>query len=162
MRKLVFVVAAAAAWAGSPAGQAQTATKAPPHVAQLAWLAGCWERASGPRVVEEQWTRPRGGLMLGVGRTVNGDSLVEYEQVRLFERGGKLVYAAAPSGQTPAEFESTEVSESAVTFENLGHDFPQRVIYRRPTAESLVARVEGMRRGQLRGGDFPYVRVACP
>ena len=100
--------------------------------------------------------------MLGVGRTVRGDSLVEYEQVRIFERGGRLVYGANPSGQTPAEFESTRLSDSAVTFENLGHDFPQRVIYRHPGADSLVARVEGMSRGKLRGVDFPYARVTCP
>jgi hypothetical protein len=100
--------------------------------------------------------------MLGLGRTVRADSLIEFEQVRIFERGGRLVYGANPSGQTPAEFESIQVSDSAVTFENLGHDFPQRVMYRHPSADSLVGRVEGMRRGQLRGMDFPYARVACP
>jgi hypothetical protein len=29
-------------------------------------------------------------------------------------------------------------------------------------ADSLVARVEGMSHGRLRGADFPYARVACP
>lgn len=155
MRHLVLAVVVLAASAGDPAAPVA-------RVAQVAWLAGCWELRSGPRVVEEQWTRPRGGLMLGVGRTVRGDSLVEYEQVRLFERGGRLVYGAAPSGQAPAEFESILVSDSAVTFENLGHDFPQRVIYRRAGSDSLLARVEGLRGGTLRGVDFPYARVECP
>jgi hypothetical protein len=132
------------------------------RVTQLAWLAGCWEQAAGPRLVEEQWTRPRGGLMLGSGRTVRADSLVEYEQTRIFERGGRLVYGANPSGQAAAEFESIELSDSAVTFENPGHDFPQRVMYRRHGADSLIGRVEGMRDGRLRGVDFPYARVACP
>jgi uncharacterized protein DUF6265 len=53
------------------------------------------------------------------------------------------------------------VSDSAVTFENPSHDFPQRIIYRRRGADSLLARVEGMRGGQLRGSDYPYRRVAC-
>jgi hypothetical protein len=132
------------------------------RVTRLAWLAGCWEQAAGPRLVEEQWTRPRGGLMLGSGRTVRADSLVEYEQTRIFERGGRLVYGANPSGQAAAEFESIELSDSAVTFENPGHDFPQRVMYRRHGADSLIGRVEGKRDGRLRGVDFPYARVACP
>ena len=155
MRHLVLGIAALAAWVvrgGSPDAR----------VTQVGWLAGCWELTAAGRVVEEQWTRPRGGLMLGLGRTVRGDSLIEFEQVRIFERGGRLVYGANPSGQTPAEFESIQVSDSAVTFENLGHDFPQRVMYRRPSADSLVGRVEGMGRGQLRGMDFPYARGACP
>ena len=155
MRHVVVAVAALALGASRATGPTASVTR-------LGWLAGCWELGSGGRVVEEQWTRPRGGLMLGVGRTVRGDSLVEYEQVRIFERGGRLVYGASPSGQTPAEFESTQVSDSAVTFENLGHDFPQRVMYRRPAPDSLIGRVEGMSRGKLRGVDFPYARVACP
>jgi len=46
--------------------------------------------------------------------------------VKLLERGGRLVYAAAPSRQAPAEFESIAVSDSSATFENLAHDFPYR------------------------------------
>jgi hypothetical protein len=132
------------------------------RVAQVGWLAGCWQLADGRRIVEEQWNRPLGGIMLGVGRTLQGDSLVEFEQVRLFERRGRLVYAAAPSGQSPAEFTSVSVSDSGVTFENLDHDFPQRVRYRRAGPDSLLARVEGLRRGTLRGVDFGYRRMACP
>jgi hypothetical protein len=124
-------------------------------------MAGCWEQSAGARVIEEQWMRPRAGLMLGVSRTVVGDSLREYEQVALFERGGRLIYAATPARQAPAEFESITVSDSAVTFENPTHDFPQRVIYRRRGADSLLARVEGMRGGQVRGSDYPYRRVPC-
>jgi hypothetical protein len=150
-----FVLAACALLCAT-AAPAQTA------VTQLAWLAGCWRLDDRGRVVEEQWTRPLGGIMLMAGRTVRGDTLVEFEQVRLFPRDGRLVYAAAPSGQTPAEFISTVVSDSAVTFENPAHDFPQRVRYRRAGGDSLVARVEGLRRGVLRGIDFAYQRVACP
>jgi hypothetical protein len=131
------------------------------RLARLEWMAGCWEGISGPRVVQEHWTRPRAGLMLGGSRTVQGDSLVEFEQVRLLERGGRLVYAAAPSGQAPAEFESVAVSDSSATFENLAHDFPQRIIYRRMGRDSLLARVEATRGGQLRGRDFPYRRTEC-
>ena len=157
MRRFVILLAAMHALHVPSAAEAQGA----PTVAQVGWMAGCWEQAAGPRLIEEQWMRPRAGLMLGVSRTVVGDSLREYEQVALFERGGRLVYAATPARQAPAEFESIAVSDSAVTFENPAHDFPQRVIYRRQGADSLLARVEGMRGGQLRGSDYPYRRVPC-
>jgi uncharacterized protein DUF6265 len=105
---------------------------------------------------------PRGGLMLGSGRTTRGDTLLDFEQTRIVVRGGRLVFAASPMGQPPAEFPGVAVSDSAVTFENPEHDFPQRVIYRRAGADVLVARVEGVRRGSVRGQDFRYERVACP
>ena len=52
------------------------------RIERLHWLAGCWERVSGERTIEEQWMRPRGRSMLGMGRTVRGDSTVEYELMR--------------------------------------------------------------------------------
>lgn len=78
-----------------------------------------------------------------------------------FERSGSLVYAANPSGQEPAEFVSTTLTDSMVVFENLGHDFPQRVIYRRAGSDSLNASVEGTARGKQRTVSFPYARTPC-
>jgi hypothetical protein len=45
-----------------------------------------------------------------------------------------------------------------VVFENLSHDFPQRVIYRRNADSSITARIEGTVNGEARGRDFPYRR----
>jgi uncharacterized protein DUF6265 len=132
-----------------------------PSAAQLRWMAGCWERRRGARLVEEQWMTPRGGMMLGAGRTMRGDTLVEYEHTRIYERDGRLIFAAAPSGQPPAEFEAAEASDSMVTFSNPKHDFPQRITYRRNGADSLFARVEGVEEGKLHGIDFPYRRTPC-
>ena len=140
---------------GLLAGVAQTRL-----IDRAVFLQGCWERRSGNRVVEEQWMRPRGGTMMGMSRTVRGDTVVEYEFVRLFERNEALIYAAQPSGQPPAEFTSTQIAEGAITFANPQHDFPQRVIYRL-AGDSLHARVEGTMDGRERGVDFRYARVRC-
>ena len=127
---------------------------------QAAFMQGCWERRAGNRVIEEQWMKPRGGMMMGMSRTVRGDTVVEYEFIRVFERSSALVFAAQPSGQPPAEFTSTETGESAITFANPQHDFPQRILYRL-AGDSLHARVEGTLNGRERGVDFRYARVRC-
>src|SRR5262249_26575711 len=132
------------------------------RIRTLAWMSGCWARATPSRMVEEQWMAPRAGMMLGMGRTTRGDSaVVEYEHTRIAERDGKLIYHAEPSGQKPADFAGVTVNDTLVIFENPTHDFPQRVIYRRRGADSLLARVEATANGQTRGVDFPYARVAC-
>ena len=130
-------------------------------IEQLAWLQGCWQSVSGDRVVEEQWTGPRAGSMLEVGRTVRGNTLIEYEFVIVRERGERLVYLAHPSGQPSAEFVSMIVSPNEVVFENAQHDFPQRVGYRRQEAD-LTAWIEDTKDGQTRRIDFHYRRAACP
>src|SRR5262249_59461919 len=83
----------------------------PSPVDRLAWLAGCWEEVTSNRsIVEEQWMAPRGGQMLGMGRTVRGDSVIEFEHLRIFAHGGKAVYHAEPSEQPPADFTAASVT----------------------------------------------------
>jgi len=60
---------------------ASTATAQQLSVDRVAWLQGCWRSTRGEATVEEQWMAPRGGTMLGMGRTVRGGTLVEYELV---------------------------------------------------------------------------------
>jgi hypothetical protein len=137
---------------------------APNVVERLSWLAGCWRQINRPRgtVIDEQWMAPRGGTMLGMSRTVRGDSaLVEFEHLQLLQRNGRAVYHAEPSGQKPADFVAAAASDTLVVFENPTHDFPQRIIYRKRGTDSLLARIEGTVGGQTRGVDFPYERARC-
>jgi hypothetical protein len=128
---------------------------------RMRWLAGCWELRRGARTTLEMWMPPDGGLMMGASRTVTGGVVRESEQLRLRQEGDRLVYLALPSGQAEAAFTSTEVSDSGFTVANPTHDFPQRIIYRRRGADSLVARIEGPGPSGVRGIDFPMRRVAC-
>jgi hypothetical protein len=130
-------------------------------IGKLAWLAGCWERTSGERRVDEQWMKPGGGTMFGMGRTVVGGRTSEFEQMQIREDAGQLVFTAKPSGQEEASFRSIDLTGSSVVFENKAHDFPQRVIYRRLEDGTLLARIEGEQNGKARGVDFPMQRVAC-
>ncbi len=129
---------------------------------KLGWLAGCWAPEAGEAGSVEHWLPLAGGTMLGVGRTVKDGKTVSYEflQIRVSQEG-KAVYIARPSGQEEASFTALNLTDDSVTFENLQHDFPQRIIYRLSSDNKLVARAEGLRDGELRGVDFPMKRVPC-
>ncbi len=128
----------------------------------LSWLAGCWRFETASRVVDEQWMAPAGDGMLGMSRTVAAGRIAEHEYMQIRVQEGRLVYIAQPSSQTRTTFTAVSATEREAVFENLAHDFPQRVIYRKGEGgATLQARIEGMRGGQLRGVDFPYVAVGC-
>ena len=119
VRCVVYTVALVAAWptrAGAQGG-----------IDGVAWMQGCWQMTSGDRVIEETWTAPRAGVMLGSGRTVRAGKLVEHEFVLLAERDGRLAYEAHPSSQPPTTFMSKEIEAASVVFEDPAHDFPRRV-----------------------------------
>ena len=140
---------------------ASTANAQQLTVDRVAWLHGCWRSTGGEATVEEQWMAPRGGTMLGMGRTIRGSTLVEYELVLIKEEEGRLAYEARPSGQPTATFMATTASDSSVVFENPQHDFPQRVGYRRNGADGLEAWIEGQANGKSRRVDFSYQRARC-
>jgi hypothetical protein len=128
---------------------------------QLGWMGGCWQSGSGGRETLEMWMPPAGGLMVGASRTVAGGRARAFEHLRLRAAGDTLVYTAIPSGQKETAFRSTSVSADGFTVENLQHDFPQRIIYRRGSADAMTARVEGPGPNGPRGFDIAFRRVAC-
>jgi hypothetical protein len=99
--------------------------------------------------------------MIGVSRTVRDGRLVAYEMVILKEKDGTLVYEAHPSGQDVAEFRAKTITADTAIFENLTHDFPQRVCYRLVGPDSLLAWIEGTIDGKEKRSEFPYTRVSC-
>jgi uncharacterized protein DUF6265 len=132
----------------------------PATVNRLAWLAGCWEQRSARGTIEEQWMTPRGRSMLGVSRTIRGDTLATHEFLMIREHGGTVAYHANPAGQAPAVFPAIRLDDTSVVFEDPQHDFPQRIGYTR-RADSLLAWIEGTRNGQTRRIPYPYGRTAC-
>jgi Domain of unknown function (DUF6265) len=58
-------------------------------------------------------------------------------------------------------FNSVSVTSDEVVFENLQHDFPKRIAYRRQPDGGMTATVEGPMNGQTRRIAFPYTRAAC-
>jgi uncharacterized protein DUF6265 len=138
-------------------------TLAAQQVNTLGWMTGCWRQLEAGVMVEELWLAPAGGTMIGMSRTVEGDSTRSTEQmvIRAAMRGG-LVFEAAPSGQEPGAFLAATVTDSLVVFENLTHDFPQQIRYSRLPGDSLLATVSGTVRDRLRTITFRYNRSACP
>ncbi|EEF21913.1 conserved hypothetical protein [Ricinus communis] len=75
---------------------------------------------------------------------------------------GAVLFHAQPSGQDGDTFTATRLTATEVVFENAGHDFPQRVIYRYDAPSRLRAAIEGTVNGAPKRIDFPMTRAACP
>lgn len=114
----------------------------PPRVDDLAWMSGRWESNADGRWTEESWSAPRGGVMLGFSRSGRGETMREFEFLRLqASDDGVPVYLAQPGGRAPATaFRLTARDATSATFENPRHDFPQRIVYRRD-GEVLIATI---------------------
>ena len=129
---LIFLAALAA-----PAPAADDA------LASLAWMAGDWMGVDGGVEMEERWTEPRGGMMLGIHRDVKAGKAVDFEFFRVAATPEGIVYFASPRGRPAVPFKAIESKNKRVVFENKEHDFPKRIIYWAGDDGALHARIEG-------------------
>ena len=196
-RSSIVVAALAAAVATGPMARAETAPAASEPAAPssasttleaLAWLRGCWLGSVNRREFLEQWSPPRGGMMVGFSHTVvapkyqgtvkekmeaaekapadpSKDKTQDFEYLRLEQRADGVYYVAVPSGKREVAFKLSEVSEESgakvFTFTNVVDEFPQRLIYRRGKEGWLYAQVTG--KTGVAGSDivYPMQHVDC-
>ena len=128
---------------------------------KISWLSGCWKMIEGDLTIRELWMTASGGMMIGMSQSVSNDKTSGFEFLRIEEQDGKLVYTAIPSGQTETSFYQVELNDTLAVFENLEHDFPQRIIYTLINKDSLNARVEAVTNGKLEGFDIPMRKTDC-
>jgi hypothetical protein len=128
-------------------------------VAGLSWLEGRWEGTSDGVAMEESWTAPRGGALLGLHRDVKDGRMVSFEFLRIQAMPEGVVYFASPRSAPPTPFRLAELGDRRVVFENRQHDFPQRILYWLDAAGALHARVEGPRGGSTASEEWTWTRV---
>ena len=124
-----------------------------------AWMAGSWGGTVGGVKMEEHWTAADGGVMVGMHRDVRPNGKVFFEFLRIEKRDGVLAYVAQPGGRPATAFPLKSIDASSVVFENLQHDFPQRIIYRRD-GDRLCARLEGPASAADQPEEWCWIRLA--
>ena len=148
-------VALALILATSSALAAQTTTS----IQEVAFLTGCWAGEFGGLELREQWTGTEGGVMLGTTRFFREGKVVDFEFGMFVEDENGVTLWPYPQGEKSVDGFPLVSSGQELVFENLEHDFPVRIVYRRDGANTLRPRVEGRDGG---GREWYLARVDCP
>ena len=126
-----------------------------PRVASLDCLAGTWVKDDGGEKVMESWVGPGNGMMVAANLSTWPNGRRTFEFLRIADTPQGMTYFASPGGRAPVEFRVRESGDKRVVFENLAHDYPQRISYWRE-GPLLVARIEGTLRGQKREEEWRF------
>jgi hypothetical protein len=158
MRRLFPVIFAAVACTRPVVAQQQYPAMSP--LAPLAFMSGCWRGVPQPNrpVIEEQYTAATTNIMLGTTRYIRDGRTVDFEFSRIQADSTGIVLVPHPRGKESVRFRLLRTSTGEVTFENPEHDFPNRIIYRRSSQDTLTARIEG---NNGRAMQWQMARVAC-
>jgi hypothetical protein len=130
--------------------------------AELSPLSGTWKSEGRKQVLFENWVVVKAGEMQGKSYLLQGSDTVVLEEVRLLQGEDGIFYIPTVKNQNnnkPVSFKLTTTAKSQFTFENLDHDFPQRVIYKLVSRDSLHAWIEGTQNGKAARIDYYYRRL---
>ena len=110
------------------------------------------EQAMSPGLAVEECVRRLKRYHYGLKR------LHVITNARITAEPAGVTFTAIVGAQPPTAFVMRAGPDGEAVFENLAHDFPQRVIYRRCGAD-LCARVEGQVKGRTEAQEWRYTRI---
>lgn len=139
----------------TPAPKAENAAP----IAPFEWLIGDWERNGRTAVMLEQWRKTDDNKMSAVVYKISGSDSAVSERISLEVTPGGIYYIPlVDHNPGPVSFKLVDDTDEIFVFENKAHDFPNRIIYRQLTPDSLHARIEGSNDGKEVGVDFFFAR----
>ncbi len=139
------------------------------RLSDLAWIAGLWEGTmpDGSKI-EEIWSAPGAGTMMGMWRWTEGEKVRLYE-LFTFETGADGVpvlklrhfragLIALEDKDTPLTFHLVASKAGEHTFENQDPARPTRLVYRRAGDDSMTVILVRTQDGASRSDEFRYSR----
>lgn len=132
------------------------------EVDQMDWIAGNWKGSVQGNEVFESWTRTNDSTWTGTSRFEKDGELLFSEKMTITKRKDIFSFTSVSNEQNDGnavQFIASEIDPEQVIFENLAHDFPQQIVYKKTAADSLLVYIDGNLNGQANRIDFPLKKV---
>jgi hypothetical protein len=130
-------------------------------IKKVSWLIGAWQNVSGNEISTEIWEKKNDSVFAAKSFVVVNNDTVFSETISIERHGRSLFYIPTVKEQNHGqaiEFELVSSNEGQLVFENLKHDFPQKITYNKITKDSILAEISGIEEGKLKNILFPFKR----
>jgi len=126
------------------------------------FLKGNWTMNTSNGRIVELWKMNSDSGMDGISYSINnkGDSTL-LETIKLYESLGNIYYeptGKGPGNDSTVSFKLISTNQGVYVFENIHHDFPQKISYQLQSRNNILAWIEGALNGNFRKIEFPYNR----
>jgi hypothetical protein len=128
------------------------------EVNSLKWMLGKWQSSTEEGILYEEWKKINDSTYSGhaYAITPEGDTTFS-ETAEITKINGAITYSVTVNEESTTDFALVDNQDIAV-FENVDHDFPQRIIYQKLAKDSLFARIEGTVDGEDQFEEYRYVK----
>lgn len=128
----------------------------------LNWLLGGWKMKQESVEFSEIWTKTDSCNYRGKGIGVSGKDTIFYEEIQLQFLQDGIYYKVKSRGQNDNEFVSFKLVNHGINtfvFENINHDFPSLIIYKRINDNQMEAWIEGRENSIIKSEAFDFIRI---
>jgi hypothetical protein len=128
------------------------------EVNSLKWMLGKWQSSTEEGILYEEWKKVNDSTYSGhaYAITPEGDTTFS-ETAQITKSNGAITYSVTVNEESTTDFALVDNQDIAV-FENIDHDFPQRIIYQKLAKDSLFAKIEGTVDGEDQYEEYRYVK----
>ncbi|HRE41308.1 MAG TPA: DUF6265 family protein [Ignavibacteria bacterium] len=126
------------------------------------FLIGKWVLETKKGFVYEEWEKVSDTLFKGKSYNLSDDIITPLESIELVKIDNDYFYIPTVINQNegkPIKFRLVSSDKDIFVFENLEHDFPQRIIYQKSDGLTLYARIEGYNGDFSKGSEFRYKKA---
>lgn len=126
------------------------------------WLLGNWENKSADGNLTENWEKVNDSTFQAQSYYIKEKDTLHFESITLQQKGENLTYTATVKGQNndkPVSFKLKTATDKQLAFENLKHDYPQKISYTQITPDSLVAKISGIQQGKPSSEQFSMKKI---
>lgn len=125
----------------------------------LQLLPGKWKMETDKAEIYEEWIIEDETELIGKSFRIDNSAEVVSEVLYLKKYGDQWAYIAVPEGQNITLFALVQFTPKKFIFENLEHDFPQRIIYEFHKDGKLTSAIEGPVNGENKRIEFSFALV---
>ncbi len=129
---------------------------------QAEWIVGNWENKTSTSKTIESWQKLNDSTLVGKSMLIKDNDSVLLENILIIQRDKQLYYVPSVVNQNegnPIEFKLTQAVNNMLIFENPLHDFPQKIVYKKISGDSMVAEISGISKGEERSIRFPMKKI---
>jgi hypothetical protein len=126
------------------------------------WLLGKWEAQPSGGTLTEIWKKANDSTYNGQAYFMKGTDTIHNEKILLQQVEDQLSYNTAIKGQNddePVSFTLTDRNEKQLVFENIKHNYPQKISYTQISKDSLMTEISGMQSGKLSSETYIMLRT---
>ena len=129
---------------------------------EIDWLLGNWTSEFPEGYVIESWEKKNDLTFKGISNVIMGGDTVSSEAITIKNEEFQTVcipIVKNQNGSKPIKFTLTSFKDNHLVFENPEHDFPQKIVYKKITKDSLLVEISGEMNGTINTQTLPMTRI---